>query len=420
LRSEIIIDAGADGTRVAFLEDGDLVEIYIEDSGHRSILGNIYLGRIENVLQGMQAAFVDIGCDKNAFLYIDDIISRGQEKDIANLVDVGQDIAVQVIKEPMGTKGPRVTTNIKLPGRYVILLPYMNYIGISKKIENEAEKQRLKDLAQCIKPDGMGIIIRTEAQGKEKGELARDLEFLIKQWEKVKDRMNKVNAPAILHKDDDLIARLVRDGFTCGIDKLVINSKEKYNQVLELLDAISPSLNDKVEYYNGDKRIYEYYKIEEKLLKAVERKVWLKNGGYIIIDETEALTVIDVNTGKYVGKDNPRETILLTNKEAAKEIAKQLRLRDIGGIIIIDFIDMANNMQQEEVLEELKKHLKRDRSRTTVMGITHLGLVEMTRKKLRDNLSSILMKKCPYCRGTGKVLLKEIMGKDVDNTNVIC
>jgi len=246
------------------------------------------------------------------------------------------------------------------------------------------------------------------------------LEFLIKQWEKVKDRMNKVNAPAILHKDDDLIARLVRDGFTCGIDKLVINSKEKYNQVLELLDAISPSLNDKVEYYNGDKRIYEYYKIEEKLLKAVERKVWLKNGGYIIIDETEALTVIDVNTGKYVGKDNPRETILLTNKEAAKEIAKQLRLRDIGGIIIIDFIDMANNMQQEEVLEELKKHLKRDRSRTTVMGITHLGLVEMTRKKLRDNLSSILMKKCPYCRGTGKVLLKEIMGKDVDNTNVIC
>ncbi|MGI6668885.1 MAG: Rne/Rng family ribonuclease [Acetivibrionales bacterium] len=403
--------------RVALLEDGELAELYIERADSERMAGNIYRGKVTSVLPGMQAAFVDIGYEKNAFLYAGDVVAKKEytedEEDtvsyakscnICELLKPGQELTVQVIKEPIGSKGPRVTTNITLPGRHLVLLPGADYTGVSRRIENGCERARLKKIAESLKPKGMGLIIRTASEGmNEEEDFAGDLRFLLNLWESIRKKELSGRVPRCIHKDPNLVYRVVRDLFTKDISKFIINDRRQYNKVLELIDMISPILKYRVEYFSKNYNLFEYYQLETQIARALSRKVWLKSGGYLVIDKTEALTAIDVNTGKYVGKRCLEDTVLKTNLEAAEEIAKQLRLRDIGGIIIIDFIDMHEHKHQQMVLDALKNALKKDRVKTTVVGMTGLGLIEMTRKKVRQELSTLLSMDCPYCGGTGKM-----------------
>lgn len=425
--NEIIVDIALEETRVALLEDKELVEVYIERPHHERLVGNIYRGKVSSVLPGMQAAFIDIGYEKNAFLYVGDAISQKEfveEEDevyheykghnIDEILRPGQEITVQVIKEPIGTKGPRVTTHITLPGRHLVLLPNADYIGVSRRIENDIERGKLKKIAERIKPEGMGLIVRTASEGKNEDDFVHDMNFLSKHWEKIKQKEHQGPAPRCIHKDLNLIYRAVRDLFTWNVDKFIINDRQQYARVLELVEMISPALKMKVEYFSKNYDLFEYYQIESKISKALSKKVWLKCGGYLVIDHTEALSVIDVNTGKFVGGSNLEDTVLKTNIEAAKEIAKQLRLRDIGGIIIIDFIDMQEHEHQQMVMDALRQGLRKDRTKTTVVGITGLGLVEMTRKKVRQALSSVMNVNCPYCDGTGKILAPESVARNVE------
>lgn len=425
--NEIIVDVGMNENRVALLEDKDLVEIYIERLQSERLVGNIYRGKVSSVLPGMQAAFVDIGYEKNAFLYVGDAIMNReysdeyddyyQEKRNYNIEDIlrpGQEITVQVTKEPIGTKGPRVTTNITLPGRQLVLLPSADYVGISRRIDNETERAELKKIVEEIKPKDMGLIVRTASEGKTSEDFSNEINFLVKLWETIKQKEKGGPVPRCIHKDLNLIYRAVRDLFTWDINKFVINNRSEYNKVIELVEMISPALKMRVECFSKNYDLFEYYEIESKLSKALSKKVWLKCGGYLIIEKTEALTVIDVNTGKYVGVNSLEDTVLKTNLDSAKEIAKQLRLRDIGGIIIIDFIDMNLPEHQQMVLNTLKEELKKDRTKTTVVGMTGLGLIEMTRKKVRQGLESVMYIDCSYCDGTGKNLSPETTARNVE------
>lgn len=417
--NEIIVDVSFEQTRVALLENEDLNEVYIERFGSKRNVGSIYKGRVENVLPGMQAAFVNIGLEKNAFLYVKDAfvgyedeypdLGRNEDVSIKDLLKKGQELTVQVIKEPLDGKGARVTTNITLPGRFMVLLPNANYVGISRRIESEEERNRLREIAHEIKPDNMGLIIRTASEEKDLQDFRYDLKVLLKLWGAIKKKGRTYNAPRIIHRDLNLVMRTVRDMFTRSIDRFVINSRTEYEKVLELLDIISPQLKERVVLFDKEYNIFDYYGVEPKIANALSRKVWLKSGGYIVIDKTEALTAIDVNTGRFVGSLDLKDTVFKTNLEATREIARQLRLRDIGGIIIVDFIDMDNGRDGKRVLEELKKHLKRDRTRSNVLGMTQLGLVEITRKKVGRRIDSILQKECPFCEGTGRVLSEETM-----------
>ncbi|WP_425446589.1 Rne/Rng family ribonuclease [Dethiothermospora halolimnae] len=410
--NEIIIDAGLKEDRVAVLEDGNLVELYMERKESKKILGNIYKGRVVNVLPGMQAAFVDIGLEKNAFLYIKDAIPKDQlnnkknnlkDMSIKDVVKSGQEIIVQVVKEPLGTKGARITRHITLPGRHLVLMPYTNYVGVSRRITKEKERERLRRLVEELKPDNIGVILRTASKGKDINDLKEDITFLLGLFNKIQREKNLGKAPRIIHKDLDLIHKTIRDLFTLNTNRLVINDREKYESIIEIVDIVSPHLKSRVEYFDDSYDIFTHFGVESTIRKSLDRKVWLESGGYIIIDETEALTSIDVNTGKYVGSTNLEDTVVKTNIEATKEIAKQIRLRNIGGIIIIDFIDMDNKEDINLVIKLLEKELKKDRVKTTVLGMTQLGLVEMTRKKVRKRLTSKLLKQCPKCEGTGRI-----------------
>lgn len=403
MKKEIIVEVGLIEDRVAILEDGKLVEIHIERKQEKKIVGNIYKGKTENVLPGMQAAFIDIGEDKNSFLYVDDLISE-EDLPIEKKLFSGEKLLVEVIKEPIKPKGSRVTTNITIPGRYLVLMPKNKNIGISRKIEDEQERERLKKIVQEIKPPDMGIIIRTASEGKNKEELERDLNFLITTWEKILQKSAILPAPSLLYEDLNLLYRTIRDLFTTEVERLIIDSEEEYKKVLDFLDSFAPHLKDRVYLFRELDNIFEYFGIEEEIRKALKKRVWLKCGGYIFIDQTEALTVIDVNTGKYVGKSKLSETILRTNLEAAEEIARQLRLRDIGGIIIIDFIDMDNKEDEQKVIDKLQEELSKDKTKTNIVDITKLGLLEMTRKRVRRDLGQMLMVNCIHCNGTGKVL----------------
>ena len=425
--SELIVDTCLHETRVALLEDKELVEIYIERPNSERLVGNIYRGKVSSVLPGMQAAFIDIGYEKNAFLYVGDAIIQKEyseydeevfhefkDYNIDEILSPGQEITVQVIKEPIGTKGPRVTTHITLPGRHLVLLPNADYIGISRRIENDSERSKLKRIAEDIKPKGMGLIVRTASEGKDLDDFSHDISFLLKLWDSIKQKEHSGSVPRCLHKDINLIYRAVRDMFTLNVDKFIINDRQQHAKVLELVDMISPALKMRVEYFSKNYDLFEYYQIETKIDRALARKVWIKCGGYIVIDQTEALTVIDVNTGKYIGGSNLEDTVVKTNIEAAKEIAKQLRLRDIGGIIIIDFIDMHEHEHQQMVLDSLRLALKKDRTKTIVVGMTGLGLIEMTRKKVRQVLSTVMHVECPSCEGTGKILAPESIARSVE------
>ncbi len=419
---EIIVDINPYQTRVVLLEDGSPSEIYIERRGRERLVGNIYNGRVQNVLPGMQAAFVDIGLERNAFLYAGDITVdkcdftfngasadlRFEMPNIRDVVKPGQEIMVQVLKEPVGTKGARVTTHITLPGRTLVLMPSVNYVGVSRRIDNEAERTRLKEALERIKPENTGVIVRTAAMGKAEEEFLADIQFLTRLWERIQQKGNLSPSPRLIHAEEQLVFRTIRDLFTPDVERLVINDKEFYERVQIVAGIISPALRDRVELYSGVPDMFDVMGLEAVIDKALARKVWMKNGAYIIIDQTEALTTIDVNTGKYVGNnDNLQETITETNCEAAREIARQLRLRDISGIIIVDFIDMDELADKERVLETLKAELRKDRTKSNVLGITQLGLVEMTRKKTRQCIGHTLQSNCPYCGGDGKVLSPE-------------
>jgi ribonuclease G len=424
---EIVINVSEEETRVAVLEDKTAVELYIERSVTQRLVGNIFKGKVENVLPGMQAAFVDIGLDKNAFLYVEDALparspdGHGQSSalgtNICDILKQGQELIVQIVKEPIGTKGPRVTTHITLPGRYLVIMPTMDYIGISRRIDNEKERERLKELASRVKPEGMGVIVRTVAEGVEEEDLRQDVAILARLWRKISQRASHGPVPNLLHRDLELIQRIMRDIFTEDVGRLTIDSRYEYEKMLDLLDIIGPRLKFKV-YLDERDNIFRDYGIEQELEKALKRKVWLKCGGYIVIDQAEALTAIDVNTGKFVGSTNLEDTVLRTNLDAAVEIARQLRLRNIGGIIIVDFIDMHMEEHRQQVLHLLEEEIKKDKTKTNILGITQLGLVEMTRKKVRPSLSEVMQRPCPYCEGRGKVLSEETVG--IHFKNHIC
>lgn len=410
--NQIIVDAGISENRLALVEDGELVELYIERRNNRRMVGNIYKGRVANVLPGMQAAFIDIGLEKNCFLYVKDALEQDLfNKDelccknisITDVVKQGQEIVVQVIKESLGTKGARVTTNITLPGRYLVLMPNTTYIGVSRRIVCSEERERLREEIEQLRPNDMGIIVRTVAEGKNRDDFNEDIKFLLKLWRKIEREKKSGTVPRLIHRDFDLISKTIRDTFSKDIDNFIINNAEEYQIALELVELLSPSLKSRVSYFDETIEIFDYYGIKSQIDKCLNRKIWLKNGGYIIIDSTEAFTVIDVNTGKYVGKTDLKDTVFKTNIEATGEIAKQLRLRGIGGIIIIDFIDMMGGGDNQKVIDALEKALSKDKTKSKVLGMTQLGLVEMTRKKVRQGLDRLLQKRCQYCNGTGRL-----------------
>lgn len=425
MKREIFVDINPYQTRVVLAEGGEPSEIYIERRGRERLVGNIYKGRVQNVLPGMQAAFVDIGLERNAFLYAGDIRTDKSEftfngeappipsgvPNIRDIVKVGQEIVVQIVKEPVGAKGARVTTNITLPGRTLVLMPSVSYVGVSRRIEDEAERMRLRATFERVAGGrSRGAIVRTAAIGKSDAEFENDYVFLTRLWERICQKGELAAAPRLLHAEEPLVFRTIRDIFTPDIDRLVINDREFFDRVQIVAGIISPSLRDKVELYDEVPDMFDALGLDEAIRMALERKVWMRNGGSIIIDQTEALTTIDVNTGKYVGStDNLQETITQTNCEAAREIARQLRLRDISGIIIVDFIDMEEIADKERVLATLRAELAKDRTKSNVLGITQLGLVEMTRKKTRQCISNTLQVPCPYCGGDGKVLSCETM-----------
>ncbi len=424
----IVINATDHETRMALLEDGTITEIFIERNDDSDIAGNLYKGRVQRVLPGMQAAFVDIGLNQAAFIYVDDIIDESSEayekflnkvelEDISGkeeqkisapqnhlieeLIRDGQEILVQVIKAPIGTKGARINTYISLPGRFLVLMPKSNHIGVSRRIEDEDERSRLKKCVENLRTEPYGYIVRTAAEGVSESKLVYEMGFLNNMWQNIQKKAQTISAPAILHQELNLTLRAVRDLLLHEAEKLVIDSRKGYNAILEFLDILMPNLKSSVELYDGLEPIFDAYNLEGDIFRAIKKKVWLKSGGYIVIEHTEALVAIDVNTGRYVGKHNLEETILKTNLEAVKEIAYQIRLRDIGGIIIIDFIDMERTVNREKVYNALKEALEKDRSRTHVLPISDLGLIQMTRKRIRKSLSRILCEPCFYCDGEG-------------------
>ncbi len=420
MEQKIIVNFDPKETRVAVLEDGKPVELYVERPLRQRLVGNIYNGTVENVLPGMQAAFVSIGEERNAFLYVDDIpqpedgSGKGSRLPIQRLVHAGEAIMVQVMKESFGSKGARLTANITLPGRYLVFMPGPSYVGVSRRIKSQEERDRLKTIVEEIKPSHAGVIIRTAAEGADAENLENDVQFLSGLWEKIQSSFQQEKSTALLHQDVALIYRIVRDLFNDKIGQFIIDNKQEYKKVLEILDYLSPHLKKRVVHYRQKEPIFERYHIEEEIERSLNRMVWLKSGGYLVFDQTEALTVIDVNTGKYIGKNNLEQTIFKTNMEATGEVARQIRLRDIGGIIIIDFIDMNTEEHRQQVLEKLREHMSRDRTKSQVLGITHLGLVEIARKKVRQGIAAVMQQTCSYCQGKGRVLSPEAVSGKVE------
>ena len=404
---EMLISHDSSETRVAMLEDRELVELYIERP-KRSVVGNVYLGKVRDVLPGMQAAFVDIGLEKNAFLYVDEVITpEGVEgvphRDIQSLLKPGQQIMVQVLKDPMGTKGARVTTDITLPGRFLVLMPFSEFVGVSRKLPDD-ERERLHSVVVPRVPAGVGVIVRTVAQGASERDIVSDMEFLLRLWKRVNHQAHEGLAPELVYTEMDLALRMVRDVFSDDFRKLVVDNKSVFEKVVSFLKKTSPQLVKHVELDRDKHALFDRYDLQPTIDSALKRTVHLPSGGHITIDKTEALTAIDVNTGKFVGKRTLEDTILKTNLEAAVEAARQLRLRDIGGIIVIDFIDMEDASSRAQLMSRLSELLERDRTKTRVTEISRLGLVEMTRKNVTDGLYGVLTEPCPCCSGEGRVL----------------
>jgi ribonuclease G len=407
---EMLVSHDNNETRVALLEDAELVELYIERP-KRSVAGNVYWGRVSDVLPGMQAAFVDIGLEKNAFLYVDEVVSpEGVEaparREIAQLLKPGQQLMVQVVKDPMGTKGARVTTEVSLPGRFLVLMPFSEFVGVSKKLPDD-ERDRLHDIVARHVPPKMGVIVRTVAQGVTERDVVNDLEFLLRLWKRVNHLTTEALAPEVIYTEMDLALRFVRDVFSEDYRRLTVDDKPTYDKIVSFLKKTSPQLVRRVHLYKDRVPLFEAYHLQETIDSALRRVVTLPSGGHLTIDKTEALTAIDVNTGKFVGKRNLEDTILRTNLEAADEVVRQLRLRDIGGIIIVDFIDMEAGGSKQTLVNRLQAALDRDRTKTRMSDISRLGLVEITRKNVTEGLYGVLTEPCPCCCGEGRVVSRQ-------------
>lgn len=421
--NQIIINVDRFQTRAALLEDNKVTEVFIERDDEKKVNGSIYKGKVANVLPGMESAFVDIGLEKNAFLYVKDLREfeeryldgiENSERPIEDILNVGDNVVVQILKDPRGSKGARVTTHYTIPGKFLVLMPNNDYIAISQKIKNPAERQRLEEVLNEIKPNNMGVIIRTAAEGKSELHFEREIEYLAKKWNDIESKINKAKAGDVLYSDNDLVMGVVRDIFSKNIDELIIDDEEKYWQIVDYVGAFSEnSLTTKIKLYDREEPIFTYYGINKQIEEALQEEVRLECGGSVVIQKTEALISIDINTGKNTGSMNLEETVFETNLEAAREIPRQLRLRNLSGIIIIDFIDMRDEEDKKKVLEELEKNLKNDRIKNNIIHFTDLGLIEMTRKRVGRNLSHYFQDVCPKCRGTGLVMSKEAIVSDI-------
>ena len=428
MTKELVINTTSQETRVALLENNHIAELYIERTREKGIVGNIYLGKVARVLPGMQAAFVDVGLEKAAFLYVADVLDEieavehyieggnhyhGPSDDadpehpplppIEELLQEGQEILVQVAKEPLGTKGARITSHISLPGRHLVYMPTVDHIGISRRIECEEERERLKQIVEELRPIESGFIVRTASEGKSAEELKSDMDFLLGVWEDIQSRLANRGATDLIHSDLDVTSKVLRDILSEDVSRIIVDSSEEHDKIVRFLGTFMPNINYSIELYDGKEPIFENFGLEVEIARALGRKVWLKSGGYIIIEQTEALTAIDVNTGRFVGKHNLEDTILKTNLEAVREVAFQLRLRNIGGLIIIDFIDMEKEPHRDKVHSVLEEALKQDKSKTNILKISELGLVEMTRKRVRESIGRTICEPCPYCDGKGYV-----------------
>lgn len=413
MSGELLINVTPSESRVALIENGILQEIHVERHTKRGLVGNIYRGKVSRVLPGMQAAFVDIGLDKAAFLHASDIVihnevveevsaSHIEKQDIRELVRDGQHIVVQVVKDPIGTKGARLTTDITIPSRYLVFMPSVRHVGVSQRIEEETERERLKSLVQEFCDDNGGFILRTAAEGVGKAELTQDAAFLRRLWDKIQSRMKKRKSN-VLYEDLPLARRVLRDFVGTELDRIRIDSKLSYQELFQFTKEYVPEMNGRLEYYTGDRPIFDLYDVENEAQRALERRVDLKSGGYLIIDQTEAMTTVDINTGAFVGHRNLEETIFNTNIEATQAIARQLRLRNLGGMILIDFIDMTEPDHKRRVLHSLEAATNKDRAKINIHGFTALGLIEMTRKRTRESLEHTLCGECPVCKGRGSI-----------------
>ncbi len=414
---QLIISSDLRESRVAVYEHSRLAELFIERRSRRSLVGDIYRGRVENVLAGMDAAFVDIGLPKNGFLYVDEVElpedSDARPRKITQLLRAGQEITVQVIKDPMGTKGARLTMQLSLAGRFLVYLPGGSMCGVSRKL-SDSERLRLRKLCHEMKPEDAGVIIRTAAEGVSEKAIGRDLKFLTKMWATVERRLETVGAPAIVYSEAELPLRLVRDMFTEEFTQILVDDEDLMKRLVGFLQATAPELVDRVELYKGRTPLFESHGVDAEVQAALRRRVDLPSGGYLVIDKAEALTVIDVNTGRYVGKKFLEDTILKTNLEACAEVVRQLRIRDVGGIIVIDFIDLSTRENREQVLGALEAELSKDRTKTYVVELSPLGLVEMTRQNITDGLRGVMTDRCPTCMGEGVVLGDESLAISIE------
>jgi len=435
MTSEILINSTSYEIRIALVENSQLAQFHLQRPTEKGLVGNIYRGRVVRVLPGMQAAFIDIGLERTGFLYVDDVfipnaelddrlmnrsstnpcgklefssstpdidIARTPGRSIEDLLTEGQEITVQVGKDPIGTKGARLTCHITLPCRNLVFMPLTDHIGISRKIEDEEVRKNLKERIEGLRPSGTGFIVRTVAEHANAEELEADMEFLMLLWDEILDISERTTStPAMIYEDLDITFRSVRDLFTDDVRSLILDDKETYDKLFRFVQTFAPKLQDRLSFYQGDAPLFEAHGIDVEINRALEKKVWLRSGGYIIIETTEALSVIDVNTGRFVGKNDLEETIFKTNMEAAKEIAYQLRLRNIGGIIIIDFIDMEDEQHREELFLSFKGAVKKDKSRINILKLSEFGLVQMTRKRNCENLSQMMCEPCHYCAGEG-------------------
>ena len=452
MNKDIIINASYGETRIAILENKVLTELYFELPENERMVGDIYYGRVAKVVKGMQAAFIDIGMKQDAFLHFSDIgdtfmkfqslfeqkeepqqpqqtqqpqqpqkpqrQQQGQRRreysrDILPLRN-GMPILVQITKEPMANKGARVTTNISLPGRLSVLIPFENIVGVSRKIWKRREKYRLKQIGRKVKPNGFGVVLRTVSEGKDDTIVKADLENLVRTWTKITKTIKKVQPPTLVHKDMGMLSSVVRDLFTPDISRLVVDNKKMYSQIVKYLKELSPQLVDRVQFFSKKEPIFDSFSIESEVQKSLSRKVWLKSGGYIFIDHTEALTAIDVNSGRFHGKRNHDENSLKINIEAGAEIARQLRLRDIGGIIIIDFIDMVEDANKKKLEDAFKTEMRNDRSQANVAPLSEFGIIEMTRQRVRSALLLTISESCPACMGTGRIVNKSTISSKIE------
>jgi ribonuclease G len=433
MKRDILINAGARETRVAILEDDQLVELLVERPDSRRMVGDVYLGKVEAVLPGIQAAFVNIGTEKAAFLHASDLVydegadpeehddddetdessgraarRRAAAPSIEEVLKKGQDILVQVSKEPISTKGPRVTAQVSLAGRFLVYMPFASRVGVSRKISDREERRRLKELVGAVLPEESGgVIVRTVSEDASQETFGRELTTLINTWKRIKRKTRFMRAPALIHRETNMTRGLMRDLFSDKVESLVVDSRQVHGEILEYLNGIAPELADRVRLYEDSTPLFDKYEIETEIRDLFKRRCDLPSGGYLIIEQTEALVSIDVNSGRFVGKKDPEKTSLKTNTEAAREIARQLRLRDVGGIIVCDFIDMETQGNRDRVVQELRMHLSRDRARTKAFAVSELGLVEMTRQRVRQSHLQNMTEPCPTCAGTGRVFTPE-------------